>query len=642
MKKIYLFVGLWAALISANAQNVATFENIQLEADSWWNGSDESGGFSSGNFYFPNEYDSEWGSWSGFSVSNMKDSLTAGWDNQYSAITAKGVNQSDNYAVVYLAGELNMQLSDPAGLSGFYVTNATYPYLAMKDGDSFSKKFGGVDGTDPDFFRLIITGTDIFGNKTDSVEFYLADFTSTDSGEDYIVNTWKWVDLSSLGVVTSLKFALESSDNGDWGMNTPAYFCIDNFNGNSPETPEAITEAGMEDLNLPAEDYYNGSDDAGSFTSGGFTFLNDYNAEWASWSGFAASSVTDNQTSGWGNQYSAISGSGALQTEAYAVSFVTGYSEIELSEAVVSGFYITNATYSYYSMLDGDDYAKKFGGADGTDPDWFKVTIAGVSVQGDTTGIIDYYLADFRSENDNEDYIIDSWQWVDITELGAVAKLRFSLSSSDNGDWGMNTPAYFCIDQVNHQDLPPLVKNPIDTIEIADASSNVFYVSLDSVFTDPDNPDNGMSLNLDYIDNPDLLTGTIVVGGESGEVETKLSLTVSPGLSGLAHVTLSATSNGKTVYHTFTVTSLPVSSEWIAAKELKVYPNPVQSYFFVELPENANQLMLFSPSGKLLYRSIVTGNDKIRINQLQNSPTGIYFLKIISGDTFISKKIMKQ
>ena len=29
-----------------------------------------------------------------------------------------------------------------------------------------------------------------------------------------------------------------------------------------------------------------------------------------------------------------------------------------------------------------------------------------------------------------------------------VKKLHFSLSSTDNGDWGMNTPAYFCMDDI--------------------------------------------------------------------------------------------------------------------------------------------------------------------------------------------------
>ena len=37
------------------------------------------------------------------------------------------------------------------------------------------------------------------------------------------------MDLGSLGRVDSLMFALESTDVGEWGMNTPAFFCIDNL-----------------------------------------------------------------------------------------------------------------------------------------------------------------------------------------------------------------------------------------------------------------------------------------------------------------------------------------------------------------------------------------------------------------------------
>ncbi len=145
------------------------------------------------------------------------------------------------------------------------------------------------------------------------------------------------------GIVTSLKFTLESSDNGTWGMNTPAYFCIDNFNGNSPETPEPIAEAGMEDLNLPTEGY-SMVPTCRKFYQRWIYLSKRLQCRVGSWSGFAASAVTDNQTEGWSNQYSAVAGSGALQTDAYAVAYVDGYSEIDFTEATVSGFYITNAT----------------------------------------------------------------------------------------------------------------------------------------------------------------------------------------------------------------------------------------------------------------------------------------------------------
>ena len=40
---------------------------------------------------------------------------------------------------------------------------------------------------------------------------------------------WTYVDLSSLGKVDQLAFRMTGSRTGDWGLNTPAYFCIDNI-----------------------------------------------------------------------------------------------------------------------------------------------------------------------------------------------------------------------------------------------------------------------------------------------------------------------------------------------------------------------------------------------------------------------------
>jgi hypothetical protein len=108
------------------------------------------------------------------------------------------------------------------------VNNSTYAYLSLKDGDQFTKKFGGEDGNDPDFFLLTIKKYLDGELSTVKVEFYLADFRFDDNSMDYIVNEWTEVDLTSLGQTDSLSFSLTSSDNGQFGMNTPAYFCIDN------------------------------------------------------------------------------------------------------------------------------------------------------------------------------------------------------------------------------------------------------------------------------------------------------------------------------------------------------------------------------------------------------------------------------
>lgn len=215
----------------AKAQTVSDFENLTLAADSFWNGSDLSGGFASGNAFFPNTYDTSYSIWSaGFAYSNMKDSTTAGYTNMYSARTASGAMNSANYAIGQ-QGTILRLTGYAAGkvVSGLYVTNSTYAALSMQYGDSFAKKFGGATGNDPDWFRLSISGYYNGAPLADSVHFYLADYRFANNVLDYIVKDWQWVDLTPLGDVDSLSFTLTSTDNGMYGMNTPPFFCIDNF-----------------------------------------------------------------------------------------------------------------------------------------------------------------------------------------------------------------------------------------------------------------------------------------------------------------------------------------------------------------------------------------------------------------------------
>ena len=214
----------------ASPASIADFDDLSLPAESYWNGSDGAGGFVSGTAYFGNNYDTTWGSWDGFSYSNITDTLTDGMAGQFNAITGGGQGCSANYAVGYVgwAGPPpTITLDDVGIVDGLYVTNSNYAYYSMRDGDAFAKNFGGAGGDDEDWFLLTIIGTDAAGQATEPVAFYLADYRYADNSHDYIVNTWRYVDLSSLGPVKSLEFTLTSSDVGTWGMNTPATFVID-------------------------------------------------------------------------------------------------------------------------------------------------------------------------------------------------------------------------------------------------------------------------------------------------------------------------------------------------------------------------------------------------------------------------------
>ena len=210
----------------------ATFDDLTLAPNSFYNGSNGAGDFTSGGASFRNTYNTDFGVWSGFAYSNTTDTTTAGFTNQYSAIPGIGADASANYGIGTAFGPGEAVITLPAGRSASSVslTNTTYAYLSMRDGDSFAKKFGGASGNDADFFKLTITGLDAADASIGSIDFYLADFRFTDNAQDYLIDEWTSVDLTSLAAARKLSFSLSSSDNHPiFGMNTPAYFAIDNL-----------------------------------------------------------------------------------------------------------------------------------------------------------------------------------------------------------------------------------------------------------------------------------------------------------------------------------------------------------------------------------------------------------------------------
>jgi len=203
-------------------------------------------GFSSGGAFFNNSYTSFGGgffSWSGFSLSRETDTTTAGFTNQFSAASGSGSGGSSQYAVGF--GDASSTVPKITFAPGerpvsLQIVNTTYAALSMRDGDAFAKKFGGVSGNDPDFFKLTINGLDGADQPTGSLDFYLADFRFANNAQDYIVTAWTPVDLNTIGASTqALTFGFTSSDNGGSGINTPAYFAVDNIN-TVPEPSSAL------------------------------------------------------------------------------------------------------------------------------------------------------------------------------------------------------------------------------------------------------------------------------------------------------------------------------------------------------------------------------------------------------------------
>ena len=223
------------------------FEKLPVNEKGLWNGSDGSGGFSSGNAFFPNYYNAKYQNWSGFSYSNHTDKTTRGYTNQYSSIAGAGAGGSSQYAVLYSssltitnssAGNVQTTVPDtitfmvPEKIKNISFCNGTYTYFTMKEGDSFTTRFGGEDGNAKDFFNLHLAGLDEDKQVIMTAKITLADYTNDNNTLDWIGNVWTDVDLSQAGYLKYLLISFESSDIGTSGfINTPTYVCIDNIFG---------------------------------------------------------------------------------------------------------------------------------------------------------------------------------------------------------------------------------------------------------------------------------------------------------------------------------------------------------------------------------------------------------------------------
>ena len=103
----------------------------------------------------------------------------------------------------------------------------------------------------------------------------------------------------------------------------------------------------------------------------------------------------------------------------------------------IESLQITNTAYTLNSLMNGDSYSAPMA-ADG----FFKVTATGY-LGDEVTGTEEFYLA-------HGGVFITGWTSWDLSKLGAVDKVVFSISGSPDlyGEYGFNAPSYFAIDDV--------------------------------------------------------------------------------------------------------------------------------------------------------------------------------------------------
>ncbi len=230
MKKIFslllFFVLTFYYSVNAQENVVFDFENLNLPDTGFWNGADNSGFYGNDILSFENYCNTQYNYWSGFSYSNWTDTYNQSLDNQWSTYVGQAysgnvfglayvpIDCNNNYQNI----PINLSFINPVEIKNIKLSNSTYTALTILNGDAICSAF-----SEGDYFFVKITSY-YLGLETGADTLYLADYRN---GQNIIINTWTEVDLTNLGTVDSLHFNLFSSDTGIYGMNTPAYFCLD-------------------------------------------------------------------------------------------------------------------------------------------------------------------------------------------------------------------------------------------------------------------------------------------------------------------------------------------------------------------------------------------------------------------------------
>lgn len=235
-------------------------------------------------------------------------------------------------------------------------------------------------------------------------------------------------------------------------MHRPIVLALALISVSSIAVRAAVVTTTFENQGLALGSFQDNAGPGGEFVIDNHAFNNVYDSSFGTWSGWALSTMTDSTTPGFGNQYSAVVGSGAGGSQAYSIGFPFAFpaadpshpadSLIDLAGGTVPvSIDVTNTTYAYFSMKDGDGFARAFG-----PNDYLLLDIRGYdgpAGTGSVVGEVDFYLANFLNGNS---ILVNTWETIDLSSLANAKSLRFGLQSSDVSEFGINTPSYFAVD----------------------------------------------------------------------------------------------------------------------------------------------------------------------------------------------------
>jgi uncharacterized protein YjdB len=267
------------------------------------------------------------------------------------------------------------------------------------------------------------------------------------------------------------------------------------------------------------------------------------------------------------------------------------------------GVYVNNHPWPYYGNLNGDSFAKPFE----REGDHFKLTVHGLdSSLHDSGRSVTHYFAHFRDGalRQNPD-----WEWVDLSALGDIGGIYFSMESSDTDPQvGINTAAYFCMDRLTVATPEP------GTVAVTGVSLDRTSATLKP----------GDMLQLVATVSPsdaDNRAVTWTSGNEAAAIVT-VNGRVIANAEGETDIVVRTVDGGFTASCRVTVAGSTANAAPPAART--VYPNPATAFVVVETPVDSPAAIFDIYGRAVLNTALRAGANRLDISRL---PAGVYFLK---------------
>ena len=426
-------------------------------------------------------------------------------------------------------------------------------------------------------------------------------------------------------------FTLEATDT--WGQKASEKLLLE-VSGAKP----AI--ATFDDLALEPETAWYGKRESEGYDhrkftyySGSYSFPCKYAPSLLTWGGVAYSNQTKTSfTSLFPDQFNSVVGHGVNGSKNYAVAYAYGQHTVEVrathaGPAVIPGTFVTNTAWVKEVTQKGT------GMGDEPHTPFHKGDYLLLIASNNKGQSIEFPLIDYRSSNDAEHYVIDSWQWLDLSALGETESVIFSMKGTRIANGGTTIPAYFCLDDFGSE----MPAKEIATHSIEPQATET--VDLVKLFTEAGAAPTDSPRAIYTVSTSDDHVATATLQGN------KLRITAHA--AGNTSLIISQRQGGKTAYLRLplTVTEVqpapqPKPGEKPEEKptpevrgELKAYPSPATTEVHLTA---SGRIEIFSLTGQLVLTiEHYAAGQAISIAQL---PAGIYLARTPQGVIRFSKR----